>query len=76
MEKTSLEKFQCSIITASISLYTSIVIHKISMTSLVANLATNFQVLVAKEENLVALMPGIGAISCPALEADCYVGPI
>ena len=33
---------------------------------LVANLATNFQDLVAKVKNLVALAPVLGAISCPA----------
>ena len=31
----------------------------------VANLATNFQDLVAKVENLVALVPVLGTISCP-----------
>ena len=31
-----------------------------------ANLATNFQDLVAKEKNLVALAPVLGTISCPA----------
>ena len=35
---------------------------------LVANLATNFQDLVAKVENLVALAPVLGAISRPALD--------
>ena len=34
-------------------------------TFLVANLATNFQDLVAKVENLVALAPVLGAISRP-----------
>ena len=34
-------------------------------TFLVANLATNFQDLVAKVENLVALAPVLGAISGP-----------
>ena len=34
---------------------------------LVANLATNFQDLVAKVKNLVALAHVLGAISCPAL---------
>ena len=34
---------------------------------LVANLATNFQDLVAKVKNLVALAPVLGAISRPAL---------
>ena len=34
---------------------------------LVANLATNFQDLVAKVKNLVALVPVLGAISHPAL---------
>ena len=34
---------------------------------LVANLATNFQDLVAKVKNLVALAPLLGAISHPAL---------
>ena len=33
---------------------------------LVANLATNFQDLVAKVKNLVALAPVLGTISCPA----------
>ena len=33
---------------------------------LVANLATNFQDLVAKVKNLVALVPVLGAISRPA----------
>ena len=36
---------------------------------LVANLATNFQDLVAKVKNLVALAPVLGAISRPALRA-------
>ena len=36
-------------------------------TFLVANLATNFQDLVAKVENLVALAPVLGAISRPAI---------
>ena len=35
-------------------------------TFLVANLATNFQDLVSKVENLVALAPLLGAISRPA----------
>ena len=34
---------------------------------LVTNLATNFQDLVAKVKNLVALAPVLGAISCPDL---------
>ena len=34
---------------------------------LVTNLVTNFQDLVAKVKNLVALAPVLGAISCPAL---------
>ena len=33
---------------------------------LVANLAINFQDLVAKVKNLVTLVPVLGAISCPA----------
>ena len=33
----------------------------------VANLATNFQDLVAKMKNLVALAPVLGAISCPVV---------
>ena len=32
---------------------------------LVANLATNFQDLVAKVKNLVTLVPVLGAIACP-----------
>ena len=36
-------------------------------TFLVANLATNFQDLVAKVENLVALVPVLGAISHPVI---------
>ena len=36
------------------------------MMILVADLATNFQELVAKEKNLVALAPVLGAISRPA----------
>ena len=36
-------------------------------TFLVANLATNFQDLAAKVENLVALAPVLGAISRPAI---------
>ena len=34
---------------------------------LVANLAVDFQDLVAKVKNLVALAPVLGAISCPEL---------
>ena len=34
---------------------------------LVANLAINFQDLVAKVKNLVTLVPVLGAISCPEL---------
>ena len=37
---------------------------------LVANLATNFQDLVAKVKNLVALAPVLGAISCPEAGKD------
>ena len=41
---------------------------------LVANLATNFQDLVAKVKNLVALAPVSGAISCPArLFMNCNI---
>ena len=37
------------------------------MKRLVANLATNFQDLVAKVKNLVALVPVLGAISRPGI---------
>ena len=37
------------------------------MKILVANLATNFQELVTKMKNLVALVPVLGAISCPGI---------
>ena len=40
---------------------------------LVANLATNFQNLVAKEKNLVALAPLLGAISRPAQNTCVWV---
>ena len=36
---------------------------------LVASLATNFQDLVAKVKNLVALAPVLGAILCPAIDS-------
>ena len=39
---------------------------------LVANLVTNFQDLVAKVENLVALMPVLGTISRPEINDDDY----
>ena len=44
-------------------------------TFLVANLATNFQDLVAKVENLVALAPVLGAISRPVGERMDTGGP-
>ena len=37
-----------------------------------ANLATNFQDLVAKVKNVVALAPVLGAISRPATGAVCH----
>ena len=37
------------------------------MTSLVANLTTNFQLLVAKLDNFHVLAPGLDAISCSVL---------
>ena len=43
---------------------------------LVANLATNFQDLVAKVKNLVALAPVLGAISRPALYVYTQLGVI
>ena len=43
---------------------------------LVANLATNFQDLVAKVKDLVTLVPVLGAISCPALPFPFLLPPL
>ena len=40
---------------------------------LVANLAINFQDLVAKVKNLVTLVPVLGAISCPDLNMQIFM---
>ena len=43
--------------------------YNISWNVVVANLVTNFQDLVAKVKNLVALAPVLGAISRPAISS-------
>ena len=55
-----------TILTRKFAADLSLLTFQFTMMILVADLATNFQELVAEEKNLVALAPVLGAISRPA----------